>query len=137
MTDCINQWQYPILIFYRYCNATFFREQDVRNHEAAIHEKQQKFQCNECTPIKLFSQQSNLLTHIRSVHRNIKIHKCCLCSNSYKRKRLLVYHLAAAHHQNVQITTLNCTMCTFTTIYPSHLIKHAKSHNFLASESEH
>lgn len=111
---------------FRYCNATFFREQDVRNHEAAIHEKQQKFQCNECFPIKLFSQQSNLLTHIRSVHRNIKTHKCGLCNNSYSRRRLLDYHLAAAHHQNVQ--TLTCTSCTFNTIYPSHLIKHRKTH---------
>ena len=125
-TDSINQWQLPNVILFRYCNATFFREQDVRNHEAAIHEKQQKFICNECE--KTFSQLSNLLTHIRSVHRNIKLYHCQKCNNSFSRKRLLLYHLAAIHKENVEQMTLNCTACTFTTIYPSHLIRHRKTH---------
>lgn len=112
--------------FFRYCNATFFREQDVRNHEAAIHEKQQNYQCNECR--KKFSQQSNLLTHIRFVHRKIKSYQCPQCKNSYKRKRLLDFHLAAAHNEKLDEMTLSCTECTFQTIYPSHLIKHSKSH---------
>lgn len=116
----------------RYCNATFFREEDVRNHESAIHEKNNiKFHpCNECTPIKLFSQQSNQISHIKSVHRRLKTHKCHLCSNSYARRRLLDYHLTAAHQQNTENMTLKCVECTFTTIYPSHLIKHRKSHGY-------
>lgn len=98
----------------------------MRNHEAAIHEKQQNYQCNECE--KKFSQQANLLSHIRFVHRKIRSHQCQHCNNSYKRKRLLQYHLAAAHNQNVKEMKLSCTECTFETIYPSHLIKHKKSH---------
>lgn len=54
----------------RFCDKTFARLQDVRIHEK-IHFGQKDFSCSECN--KSFSQQSNLLSHIKSVSCRLEL----------------------------------------------------------------
>ncbi|CRL04796.1 CLUMA_CG017852, isoform A [Clunio marinus] len=50
----------------RYCEKTFLRLQDVRIHEKT-HKKLREFHCMEKSCNKTFNQQSNLLSHIKTV----------------------------------------------------------------------
>ena len=62
-------------------------------------------ECNLCN--KLFSNQSNLRKHIKSVHEKIKF-KCEICTKNFTRKDNLLSHKRNIHSKNIEF---KCTVC--------------------------
>ena len=64
------------------------------------------FKCNTCG--KNFNQKSNLKTHVRAVHENIKTKVCDTCQKRFGQERHLVNHILTVH-QNLKL--FQCEFC--------------------------
>lgn len=56
----------------------------------------QKWKCKECSQI--FTNKSNILQHIRAVHRLIRFN-CSICSKSFSRPNNCRNHMRSIHHK--------------------------------------
>lgn len=65
------------------------------------------------------------MSHKRATHFNDKRYKCDTCNRSFKRRRLLEYHIKATHTGE---RPYKCDQCNSTFVYPEHYKKHIRIH---------
>ena len=75
-------------------------------------------ECNLCN--KLFSNQSNLRKHIRSVHEKMKF-TCEICGKEVSRKDKLQRHKLSVHSKSSEF---KCTVCERKFIQKDNLLAH-------------
>ena len=67
------------------------------NNSQVNNEIKNKFKCSKCN--KTFSNKSNLKTHIKSIHENIKNYVCEICKKSFTNNTRLKSHLEKKHNE--------------------------------------
>jgi len=67
------------------------------NNSQVNNEIKNKFQCHECE--KNFSNKSNLKTHIKSIHENIKNYVCEDCKKCFTNNTRLKSHIEKKHNE--------------------------------------
>lgn len=58
----------------------------------------------------------------------MKSFKCTKCDKSFKRRRLLHFHLYKTHRDKSKAKVMSCVECEFKTIYPSYFNSHKNKH---------
>lgn len=66
------------------------------------------------------------MSHKRATHFDDKRYKCDTCDRSFKRRRLLEYHIRASHTGE---RPYRCDICGSTFVYPEHYKKHVRIHS--------
>ena len=86
------------------CNKEFNTAGQLKRHEQSHYTKKKKF--DKCE--KSFIDHSHLLTHVKSVHENRKLHQCSVCNQSFNNGSNLKRHINNMHgEQNHHI----CSLC--------------------------
>ena len=69
--------------------------------------KKVRYQCQQC--LKIFNQESTLKNHVKTIHEGIQ-HKCDLCDKSYNYIAHLKRHIESAHSKGGNVYP--CPTCT-------------------------
>lgn len=127
----------------KHCNSA------VQAHVRAVHDKVKSHRCTECSFVT--SHLSAIGRHIKAVHKKVRGHQCGICQANFKRKSHLVRHTSSIHenarphlcdecgksftelymlkthkryHNEAEDQQLNCTICSFSTIYEKAMRDH-------------
>lgn len=70
------------------------------------------------------------IVHVKTVHRNERLHKCKMCSKTYASKHKLDIHIANKHSDVGEGEKYKCKEkgCTYGTNDPSDFKKHTNKH---------
>lgn len=102
------------------CTLPFKNKSLLKLHQKTLHQRQ--FECYVCH--KSFNRKSNLITHFRQTHTNIKPFRCKYCSLSFIRTTELLKH--AIFHTGD--TRNQCRQCKLVLSSQERLEKHKKTH---------
>ena len=87
------------------CEYKSVYKQSVKDHMNK--HSSEKFECNLCHA--MLNSKAILRLHKRSVHENMKLHKCVSCSKSFGEKHVLQIHIKAIHEK---VKDYKCTVNT-------------------------
>ena len=74
------------------CNKVFCNKHYLKKHIENVHEKTKIcLICNKCF------LASNIVVHLNSAHKKLKLHKCHTCNKTFSRKVILVNHEKQVH----------------------------------------
>lgn len=102
------------------CTLPFPNRSSLKLHQKTLHRRQ--FECYVCH--KSFNRKSNLITHSRRYHTNIKPFRCKYCSLSFLRTTELLKHVIF----HTGDTRNQCRQCKLVLSSQERLEKHKKTH---------
>ena len=94
----------------------------VTEFESKVVQKNEigQYSCSKC--YKQFSLQSNLYTHVNTVHEGIR-HPCNRCSKTFTQKIGLLRHIESLHDG----VKFPCDLCYFKATTKGNLVVHKKN----------
>lgn len=130
------------------CGLVLSSKGNLKSHIASVHEQKESFKCSVCD--KGFKYNSSLKRHINRFHNNnnteeckhchklfknmnshvaicsnpfrLNIHKCAICSKTFKEKRYLKEHVRYAHED----ARYKCSSCDAMFAHRKSKISHEK-----------
>ncbi|OXA47395.1 hypothetical protein Fcan01_18015 [Folsomia candida] len=110
------------------CGRSFAQQTGMKVHEATHLEKSTRriVKCGLC--VRIFLSKSNLLTHVKALHENLKNHPCPSCDKRFLTPTNMRTHQEAKHPTNKE-KNYSCDKCEYRSHSKGNLANHARRHN--------